>query len=125
MGVTVALQAARPTHLGVDNANVVGHVGRIITRKEQVRLFEPLVDGDLLSLVIMLILARGAGTTAISKVKGHADEGLVREKLIRLPLLGSLSTMTAKGAPPLIPWSGVLVPRVRGGGFLMRFGILL
>ena len=28
-GVIVALQASRPVHLGVDNANVVGHVGQI------------------------------------------------------------------------------------------------
>ena len=31
----------------------------------------------------MMIWARGAGTTAISKVKGHADEGLVRGGHVR------------------------------------------
>ena len=79
--VITALQAARP--LGVDNANVVGHVGRIIDRKGLGGPFELLVDGDLLSLVKMLILALGAGSTAISKVKGHADEGLVRRGQVR------------------------------------------
>ena len=49
--VIVGLQAARPTHLGVDNANVVRHVGRIIAQKELERPIELLVDGDLLSLV--------------------------------------------------------------------------
>ena len=44
---------------------------------------ELLVDGDLLSLVKMLVVARGAGTTATSKVKGHADEGLVRGGRVR------------------------------------------
>ena len=81
--VVAALQAAKPVQLGVDNANVVGHVGRIIAHKEPVRPLELLVDGELLSLVKMLVLARGAGTTAISKVKGHADEGLVRGGRVR------------------------------------------
>ena len=30
-GVIAALQTSRPIHLGVDNANVVGHVGRILS----------------------------------------------------------------------------------------------
>ena len=33
-GVLVALQASRPVHLGVDNANVVGHVGRMLAGKK-------------------------------------------------------------------------------------------
>ena len=45
--------------------------------------FELLVDGDLLVLVIMLVVARGPGTTAIFKVKGHADEGFVRSGRVR------------------------------------------
>ena len=69
--------------MGVDNANVVGHVGNIIAQKDPVRPFELQVDGDMLSLVRMLVLAWGAGSTAISKVKGHADEGLVRRGQVR------------------------------------------
>ena len=42
-----------------------------------------MVDGDLLVLVHKLIDARGPGTTNISKVKGHADEGLVRGGRVR------------------------------------------
>ena len=34
------------------------------------------MDGDLIALVQKLVDLRGPGTTAISKVKGHADEGL-------------------------------------------------
>ena len=56
-GLVVALQAARPIHLGVDNANVVGHVGRTIAKKDPMRPFELLIDGDLLSLVKMPVWA--------------------------------------------------------------------
>ena len=83
LGVIAALQAARPIHLGVDNANVVGHVGRILAGKKSNRPLELLVDGDLLALVEKLGTIRGPGTTAISKVKGHADEGLVRGGRVR------------------------------------------
>ena len=44
---------------------------------------ELLVDGDLIALVQKLVSIRGPGTTAISKVKGHADEGLVRGGRVR------------------------------------------
>ena len=81
--VIAALQASRPVHLGVNNANVVGHVSRILAGKLPDRPYELLVDGDLLVLVSMLVKARGPGTTAISKVKGHADEGLVRGGRVR------------------------------------------
>ena len=42
-----------------------------------------MVDGDLVALVQKLVDVRGPGTTAISKVKGHADEGLVRGGRVR------------------------------------------
>ena len=57
-GGVIALQASRPIHLGVDNANVVGHVGRIIAGKLP-SPFELLVYGDLLVVVKMLVEARG------------------------------------------------------------------
>ena len=47
------------------------------------RPYELLVDGDILVLVHKLLDARGPGTTNISKVKGHADEGLVRGGRVR------------------------------------------
>ena len=83
MGVLVALQASKPVHLGVDNANVVGHVARMLAGKKAARPYELMVDGDLLVLVQRLLDARGPGTTNISKVKGHADAGLVREGRVR------------------------------------------
>ena len=82
-GVIAALQAARTVHLGVDNANVVGHVGRILAGRKPGKPLELLVDGDLLALVQKLVNARGPGTADISKVKGHADEGLVRGGRVR------------------------------------------
>ena len=82
-GVILALQAAKPVHLGVDNANVVGHVSRIIAGKKPLRPLQILLDGDLLLLIQMLVSARGEGSTSVSKVKGHADEGLVRGGQVR------------------------------------------
>ena len=77
-GVLVALQASRPVHLGVDNANVVGHVARMLAGRKAARPYELMVDGDFLVLVQRQLDVRGPGTTKISKVKGHADESLVR-----------------------------------------------
>ena len=82
-GGIAALQASRLVHLGVDNANVVGHVGRILAGNKPSRPFELLVDGDLLAIVQKLVDLRGPETTAISKVKGHAGEGLVRGGRVR------------------------------------------
>ena len=58
--------------------------GRIIAGKNPERPFQLLTAGDLLSLIQMIIIARGTDFTAISKVKGHADEGLVRRGQVRL-----------------------------------------
>ena len=69
--------------MAFDNANVVGHVGRVIADRKSSRPLELLVDGDLIALARKLITIRGPGNTAISKVKGHADEGLVRGGRVR------------------------------------------
>ena len=82
-GVIAALQASRPVHLGVDNANVVGHVGRVLAGRKPGKPLEHLVDGDLLALIQKLVDIRGPGTVGITKVKGHADEGLVRAGRVR------------------------------------------
>ena len=82
-GVIAALQASRPVHLGVDNASVVQHVGRILAGRKPDRPLELLVDGDLVALIQRLVELRGPRTTAVSKVTGHADEGLVREGRVR------------------------------------------
>ena len=72
-----------PCIWGVDNANVVGHVSRILDGKSPSRPFQILLDGDLLLLIQMLVSARREGSTSISKVKGHADDDLVRRGQVR------------------------------------------
>ena len=73
-GVILALQASCGVHLGVDNLNVVRHVGRLLDNNLGARPFEILKDGDLLCLIHRMLLLRGFDTVKISKVKGHADE---------------------------------------------------
>ena len=51
--------------------------------KAPIRPFELLVDGDLLILLKKSVEATGRGASAISKIQGHADEGLVREGKVR------------------------------------------
>ena len=70
MGVILVLQSSGAVHLGVDNIGVVRH-GSI--------LFELLKDGDLLLLIDKMLRLRGPDTVRITKVKGHADEGMVLE----------------------------------------------
>ena len=74
----LALQATNSVHLGVDNLNVVRHVGRLLDGLSGVRPLELVDDGYLIILIRELLSIRGEGTVCISKVKGHADEGLVR-----------------------------------------------
>ena len=73
-GVILALQASCGVHLGVDNLNVVRHVGSLAWMVVQVlgplRLLK---DGDLLCLIHRMLCLRGLGTVKVSKVKGHAE----------------------------------------------------
>ena len=82
-GVILALQVNDGVHLGVDNLGVVRHVGRILDGKVSSRPYELLPDGDLLFLVVRVLHIRGLNTVRISKVKGHADEALVRAGTVR------------------------------------------
>ena len=82
-GVTLALQADDGVHLGVDNLGVVRHVGRILDGKLSSRPFELLPDGDLLFLSERMLRIRGLDSVRISKVKGHADESMVRAGAVR------------------------------------------
>ena len=79
----LALQATNAVHLGVDNLNVVRHVGRLLDGFSGVRPLELVDDGDLIILVRKLLSIRGEGTVCISKVKCHADESLVRSGQVR------------------------------------------
>ena len=82
-GVILALQASDGVHLGVDNLGVVSHVGRFLDGKLPSRPFELLPDGDLLFLIHRMLRIRGLGSVRISKVKGHADEAMVRIGTVR------------------------------------------
>ena len=73
--VILALQASCGAHLGVDNLNVVRHVGRLLDGGPGARPFEVLKDGDLLYLIDRMLQLRCLDTVKISKVKGHADDG--------------------------------------------------
>ena len=76
-GVLVALQGRTALHVGVDNLNVVNHLSSLIAGRWSGRPFPLINDGDLLGLAQEILHSRGRGTTLVSKVKGHADEGLV------------------------------------------------
>ena len=82
-GVILALQASDGVHLGVDNLSVVRHVGRILDGWVSSHPCELLPDGDLLLLIERMLHIRGLNTVRISKVKGHADEALVRAGAVR------------------------------------------
>ena len=75
--VLVALQGQIALHVGVDNLNVVNHLSSLISGRWSGRPFPLINDGDLLGLAREILHSRGRGTTLVSKVKGHADEGLV------------------------------------------------
>ena len=77
-GVILALQADDGVHLVVDNLGVVRHVGRILDGRVSSCPCELLPDGNLLLLIDRMLHFRGLNTARISKVKGHADEAMVR-----------------------------------------------
>ena len=65
-------------HLGVDNLDVVRHVGRLIDGNPNSSPVELLNDGDVILLIDRLLQRRGRDTVCNTTVKGHADEGKVR-----------------------------------------------
>ena len=73
----VTLQGQIALHVGVDNLNVVNHLSSLSAGRWSGRPFPLVNDGDLLGLAQEILHSRGRGTTLVSKVKGHADEGLV------------------------------------------------
>ena len=81
--MVLALQATNAVHLGVDNLNVVRHVGCLLDGLSCVRPLKLVDDGDPIILIRKLLFIRGEGTVCISKVKGHADESLVRSGQVR------------------------------------------
>ena len=82
-GALVALQGCLRMHVGIDNLNVVNHLAGIIAGRRGGRPFPLVNDGDLLALAQWLLRWRGFRNTAVSKVKGHADEGMVAQGRVR------------------------------------------
>ena len=76
-GVLVVLQGCIRTHVGVDNLNVVKHVSCIIVGRRAGKPFSLVNDGDLLLKVQQMVRWRGSDNAAVTKIKRHADEGLV------------------------------------------------
>ena len=81
--VILALQSSGVVHLGVDNLNVVRHVGRLLDGRIGSSLVELVNDGDLLLLIERMLQQRGLDTVRITKVKGHADDGMVLDARVR------------------------------------------
>ena len=69
--------------LGVDNLGVVRHVGRLLDGRPGSTPFELVNVGDLLLLIDRMLKIRGRDTVRTSKVKGHADEGMVLDGRVR------------------------------------------
>ena len=82
-GVIFALQSCGAVHLGVDNLGVVRHVGRLLDGRHSSVPFELVDDGDLLLLIDRMLHLRALDTVRITKVKGHADEGMVLDGRVR------------------------------------------
>ena len=82
-GVILALQSSGAVHLGVDNLSVVRHVGGLLDGRGCSVSFELVKDGDLLVFIERMLHLRGLDTVRISKVKGHADEGMVLQGRVR------------------------------------------
>ena len=79
----LALQSADAVHVGVDNLGVVRHVGRLFGDSHRSTPLELVTDGYLLILIRRMIDLRGRDTVRVTKVKGHADEGMVSDGRVR------------------------------------------
>ena len=82
-GVILALQSSDAVHVGVDNLGVVQHVGRLLDDCFSAAPLELATDGDLLVLIRRMLDLRGRDTDRVTKVKGHADEGMVFDGWVR------------------------------------------
>ena len=82
-GVILALQSSGAVHLGVDNLSVVRHVGRLLGCHHGSLPFELVKDGDLHLLIERMLHLRGLDTARITKVEGHAVEGVVLDGRVR------------------------------------------
>ena len=81
--IILALQAADAVHFGSDNLGVVRHVGRLSDGNVGSCPAELVKDGDLILLIDRILEMRGRETVRVTEVKGHADEGMVRDGGVR------------------------------------------
>ena len=81
--VTSALQSSDAVHVGVDNLGVIRHVVRLLNGHHGSPPFGLVTDGDLLVLSDRMLHLRGHDTVRITKVKGHADDGMVLDGRVR------------------------------------------
>ena len=79
----MALQTSRAVHLGVDNLGVVRHVVSLLSGCRRSKPFELVDDGDLLLLIDCILQRRGLDTVCVSKVTGHADDGMAQRGQVR------------------------------------------
>ena len=82
-GVILTLQSSCAVHRGVDNLGVVRHVGRLLDGNRGSVPFELVKDGDLLLLLERMLHPGGLDTVEVTKVKGHAYEGMVLDGRVR------------------------------------------
>ena len=110
----VALQGCARTNVGVDNLNVVNHVSCITADRKFAQ---------------QLVRWRGSGRAAVTKVKGHADEGLVA--LGRVREVDRIGNHEADAAADLgrkrvhcsVTDARMVVKRARARWYLHRFFI--
>ena len=82
-GVILALKCSGAVHFGVDSLGVVRHVGRLHDGHRGSVPSELVKDGDLFLLIERVLHLRGLDALRITKVKGHADEGMVLDGRVR------------------------------------------
>ena len=81
--VILALQSSGAVHMEVDNLGVVRHVGRLLDGHHGSVPFELVKDGDLLFLIQRMLRLSCLDTVRITKVQGHADDGVVLDGRVR------------------------------------------
>ena len=79
----LCLQSSDAVHVGVDNLGVVRHVGRLLNGHHGSTPSELVTDGDLLVLIDRMLHLRGHDAFRITKVRGHADDGMVLDGRVR------------------------------------------
>ena len=84
MQTFLALQAYWPCHLGIDNLNVAGSIGRLLDHDSLVKPLPLVKDGDVIALARYMIRTRGRETVRVTKVEGHAEDVDVRQGRVRL-----------------------------------------